>query len=110
AHARKILDELQKIPALRDVQFKQELDYPTVEVDIDREKAGLSGVTVQQVGQSALVATSSSRYVAMNYWVNTKTGVDYQVQVQVPVTRMTEPSQVEDLPIQQVSEGLNLMV
>ena len=41
-HAEKIAAAMKRIPFLRDVQFEQTLDYPTVEVDIDREKAGLS--------------------------------------------------------------------
>ena len=52
-HAEKIAAEMKRIPYLRDVQFEQTLDYPTVEVDIDREKAGLSGVTVEDVAQGA---------------------------------------------------------
>ena len=44
-HAEKIAAELKKIPYLRDIGFEQTLDYPTVEVEIDRELAGLIGVT-----------------------------------------------------------------
>jgi multidrug efflux pump subunit AcrB len=109
-HAGKILDEMKQIPFLRDVQFQQTLDYPTVEVDIDREKAGLSGVTTEQVGNGAIVATSSSRFIALNYWQNPKTGFDYQVEVLVPTARMTSSGQVETLPISQVSGTVNLMI
>ncbi len=42
-HAEKIRAEMKRIPSLRDVGFEQMLDYPSVEIDIDREKAGLSG-------------------------------------------------------------------
>ncbi len=84
AHALKVLVEMKKIPTLRNVQLYQQLDYPTVRVDINRQRAGLSGVTVKDVTDALLVGTSSSRYVAKNYWVNAKSGVDYQVQVQVP--------------------------
>ena len=52
-HAEKIAAEMKRIPFLRDVEFEQTLDYPTVEVDIDREKAGLSGATVEDVAQCA---------------------------------------------------------
>ena len=52
-HAEKIAAEMKQIPFLRDVQFEQTLDYPTVEVDIDREKAGLSGAKVEDVAQGA---------------------------------------------------------
>ncbi len=65
---------MKKIPSLRDVQLYQQLDYPTVRVDIDREKAGLSGVTVKDVTDALLVGTSSSRYVAKNYWRDPQVG------------------------------------
>ena len=45
-HAEKIAANMRRIPFLRDVEFVQSLDYPTVEVAIDREKAGLSGAKV----------------------------------------------------------------
>src|SRR6185503_17677002 len=96
-HAQRIKEEMAKIPQLRDVQLQQTLDYPTVEVDIDREKAGLSGVTTEQVGNAAIVATSSSRFIALNYWKNNKTGFDYQVEVLVPTARMTSSEQVARL-------------
>ena len=89
---------MKKIPSLRDVQLYQQLDYPTVRVDIDRQKAGLSGVAVKDVTDALLVGTSSSRYVVRNYWRDPKSGVDYQVQVQVPTQRMNRPQQVETLP------------
>src|SRR5206468_1429989 len=64
AHAGRIMAGMKKIPSLRDVQFQQELDYPTVPVEIDRERAGLSGATAQQVAHAAGVVSSSSPYGA----------------------------------------------
>ncbi len=92
------------------MQLYQQLDYPTVRVDIDRQKAGLSGVAVKDVTDALLVGTSSSRYVARNYWRDPKSGVDYQVQVQVPMQRMNRPQQVETLPLEKTSPDSNLMV
>jgi multidrug efflux pump subunit AcrB len=106
----KVQAELQANPNLRDVQIPQELDYPTVNVRIDRQKANLSGVTTEGVGRSVLEATSSSRMLYRNYWIDRKSGVSYQVQVQTPIQRMTAASQVETLPLERVSPGLNLMV
>ena len=103
-HALRVLDEMKKISSLRDVQLYQQFDYPTVRVDIDREKAGLSGVTVKDITDSLLVGTSSSRYVAKNYWRDPRTGVDYQVQVQVPIQRMNRPQQMETLPLKKVND------
>ena len=83
-HAQKIAIEMKRIPFLRDVLFAQTLDYPSVEVAIDREKAGLSGVTVEDVGKAVVPGTSSTRFVATNYWIDVKTGFDYLVEVLVP--------------------------
>ena len=80
----KVRDELARIPSLRDLQYAQTLDYPTVSVDIDRERAGISGVTVEEVARSLVTATSSSRFVVPNYWPDPKTGIGYQVQVEIP--------------------------
>jgi multidrug efflux pump subunit AcrB len=109
-HANKIKAEMEKISYLRDVQFNELLKYPSVEIDIDREKAGLSGVTAQQVGNAAIVATSSSRFIALNYWQNPKTGFDYQVEVLVPTEQMTSKEQVATLPIERINDSINLMV
>jgi multidrug efflux pump subunit AcrB len=108
--ANKIAAEMKRVPSLRDVQFQQTLEYPTVEVAIDRQKAGLSGVTAKGVGDSVIVATSSSRFIALNYWQDPRTGFDYQVEVLVPTERMTTPAQVETLPLLTLSESTNLMV
>ena len=110
SHALKVKEKMLAISCLRDVQFQQTLDYPSVDVTIDREKAGLSGVNVQQVGDSVLVATNSSRYIALNYWQNPKTGFDYQVEVLVPTQRMVSPLEVETLPLSVVNADTNLMV
>ncbi len=106
----RVRDEFRKIPSLRDVQIQQTLDYPAAPVTIDRQKAGLSDVTAEQVADSLLVATSSSRMVSRNYWQDPRSGVSYQVQVQAPILRMDSPAQIETLPIEHVTTGLNLML
>jgi multidrug efflux pump subunit AcrB len=109
-HAEKIATEMRRIPYLRDVLFAQTLDYPSVEINVDREKAGLSGVTVEDVGRAVVPGTSSTRFVALNYWVDVKTGFDYLVEVLLPPVRMTKASDVETLPIAPVNSLVNLMV
>jgi multidrug efflux pump subunit AcrB len=99
AFAEKVKAEMQQIHSLRDVQFGQPLDYPTVDIKVDRERAGQLGVTVQQVGRSLVAATSSSRFVQPNYWLDTKTGTAYQVQVEVPQSRMKSIEDVESIPV-----------
>ena len=99
AHAAKLKDELAKVPTLRDLQYAQALDYPTVSVDIDRERAGISGVTAEEISRSLVTGTSSSRFVVPNYWPDPKTGIGYQVQVEIPFAVMDSVKQVETIPV-----------
>lgn len=99
AYAQKLLDQLLRIEFLRDVQVSQSLDYPTIDVQLDRQRAGASGVTTSDVARSLIAATSSSRFVMPNYWPDPKTGIGYQVQVQVPQPLTRSPMDIETLPV-----------
>ena len=92
-------DELARIPALRDLQFGQALEYPAIQVDVNRQMAGQLGVNVDQVGRSFAAATSSSRFVAPNYWADPRTGIAFQVQVEVPQPRMTSLDDLRVIPV-----------
>jgi multidrug efflux pump subunit AcrB len=102
AFATKLRGELDKVSSLRDLQFGQVLEYPAIQVHVDRRMAGQLGVTVDQIGRSFSAATSSSRFVAPNYWADPRTGIAFQVQVQVPQPRMTT---LEDLRVVPVTGG-----
>ena len=99
AHATKIKAELAKIPYLRDLQFNQAQDYPTVEVAVNREKAGLAGATVADASKAIVTATSSSRFTTPVYWADPKTGQAFQVQVEVPPAKMTNLDELKNLPV-----------
>ena len=109
-HAEKIAGEMRKIGSLRDVEFQQALDYPTVEVEIDREKAGLSGASVEDLAHALVMATASTRFASLNYWVDIKTGFDYLVQLQIPPLRIDKPEDIETLPVETVNPLVNLML
>ena len=91
AFAEKLRAELAQIPSLRDIQFGQSLDYPTIDVQIDREKTGLAGLTPVDVSRALTLATSSSRFIVPNYWADPKSGIAYQVQVEVPRPVLRSP-------------------
>jgi multidrug efflux pump subunit AcrB len=57
------------------------------------------GVTAQEVGRAFLASTSSSRFVTPNYWADAKTGVAYQVQVQIPPAEISSLQNVENIPV-----------
>jgi len=105
AHAEKVLAELKKLPFLRDLQFAQPLDYPTIDVQIDRERAGQYGLTMANVARSLVAATSSSRFVDPNYWRDPASGNAFQIQVEIPQHRMASISDLADLPVMQNREA-----
>jgi multidrug efflux pump subunit AcrB len=97
--AEKIHARLQAMPALRDVQFAQALDFPTVDVNVNRERAGLLGVKVGDVTRSLVAATTSSRFTAANYWADPGSGVAFSVQVQIPQARTTSLEDLRNVPV-----------
>jgi multidrug efflux pump subunit AcrB len=94
-----VKDKMAAIPTLRDVQYAQLLDYPSLNIRVDRERAGQLGVTVQDVGQALVAATSSTRFIQPNYWAAPNTGVSYQVQVEVPQYLTNSVESVETIPV-----------
>ncbi|MBI3411924.1 MAG: efflux RND transporter permease subunit [Planctomycetes bacterium] len=99
AYAEKLQGELAKVASLRDLQFAQPLDYPAVAVEMDRERAGLSGVTASDVARPLVAATSSSRFTVPVFWADPKTGIGYQVQVEVPPFQMKSADEIGMVPI-----------
>lgn len=100
AHAQKLLEAFRKIPTLRDVQIAQDLEFPTVSVQIDRERAGLLGVEVEDIARSLVAATSSSRFTVPNFWADPKTGISFNIQVQIPEERTQSLEDLRNTPIQ----------
>jgi len=98
-YADKLRAKLAQVPTLRDLGFEQELDYPTVKVTVDRERAGVLGVTTDDVAKSVVAGTSSSRYTSANYWPDPKSGIGYQVQVEIPEQQLNSLEEVKNLPI-----------
>jgi len=109
AYAEKVLAALEKIRPLRDLQFEQPLDYPSVEVNVNRELAGQLGVSVEQVGRSVVAATSSSRFVTPNYWADPRSGIAYQVQVELPQSQVASIQDIANIPITR-SDALHPLV
>lgn len=99
AFALQIDDQLAKISQLRDLHIAQPLQYPSLNVDIDRERAGQLGLTVDQVARSVETATWSSRFVSRNFWQDPATGIGYQVQVEVPQNQMASIDDLSSIPL-----------
>jgi multidrug efflux pump subunit AcrB len=99
AHAQKLMEAFDKIPTLRDVQIAQDLEFPTVNVQIDRERAGLLGVEVEDIARSLVAATTSSRFTVPNFWADPKTGISFNIQVQIPEERTQSLEDLRNTPV-----------
>ncbi len=106
-YAEKVKAEMAKIKWLKDLQYGQPFDYPTVDIKIDRELAGQFKLTPAQIGKSLVPATSSSRYILLNFWMDRKTGVAYQVQVQVPQNQMQTIDSLKNFPTMLTEKNLH---
>jgi multidrug efflux pump subunit AcrB len=104
-HALKVQAQLVKLPFLRDLQFAQASDYPTLDINIDRERAGQFGLTMADVVHSVVPATSSSRFIQPNYWRDPNSGNAFQIQVQLPQNRMQSVDSVGNVPVMQNERG-----
>ncbi len=100
-YAEKLFTQMKTISTLRDLQFGQAFDYPRVKVEIDRERTGLAGLTVSEASNAMIAATSSSRYIVPVYWADPKSGIGYQVQLQVPPAQMNSLAEVGMIPVKQ---------
>jgi multidrug efflux pump subunit AcrB len=98
-YAQKIQREAAKLPFLRDLQFAQELNYPTMDININRERAGQFGLTMADVVRSVVPATSSSRFTQPNYWVDRNVGQAFQIQVELPQNRIQSVDALGTLPV-----------
>ncbi|PYR54182.1 MAG: acriflavin resistance protein, partial [Acidobacteria bacterium] len=99
AFAEKVRAELLKIDALRDLQYAQPLDYPSLQIQINRDRAGQFGVTPSDVARSLVAATSSSRYTDLNFWRDPGSGNGFQIQVEIPQAKMASIEDIADLPV-----------
>jgi multidrug efflux pump subunit AcrB len=99
-YSKKVLTKISSLDYLRDVQIRERFDYPTIEVNADRNKLGHNGLTMAGLGAALIPATSSSRYVHQNLWRDPSNGIAYSLQVQVPREYLTSIESFSKLPIQ----------
>ncbi len=97
--AQKVRTEMAKLSFLRDLQFAQAADFPTLDINIDRDRAGQFGLTMADVVRSVVPATSSSRFIQPNYWRDPNSGNAFQIQVQLPQNRIQNVESVGDVPV-----------
>ncbi len=108
--ATQVRDQIAALPGAVDAYVRQQVDYPTVKVNVDRIKANESGLTQQNVAQSLLISLSSSGQVAPNQWLNPQNGVNYQVAVQTPQYAVPTFEAMKRTPITALASGRTIQL
>jgi multidrug efflux pump subunit AcrB len=98
-YAQKLRHEISRLPFLRDLQIVQEANYPTMDININRERAGQLGLTMSDVVRSVVPATSSSRFTQPNYWRDDNSGQAFQIQVELPQNEIQSIDALGSLPV-----------
>ena len=98
-YADKVIDKLKQIPYLRDVQLAQPIKYPTLNIDIDRTRAAQMGVSLSDISHSLIAATSSSRFTEKSVWIDPRSNISYNVQVEVPENKMSSTNDISEIPV-----------
>jgi multidrug efflux pump subunit AcrB len=86
--AQRLQTQIARIPGAADVHIHQVVDYPVIQVNVDRSKAGLVGLTQRDVSNSLLISLSSSSQISPTQWLDWNTGVSYNVAIQTPQYRI----------------------
>jgi multidrug efflux pump subunit AcrB len=99
AIATKIAEQVRHTPGAADVRVQQVVNAPEMFFSIDRSRAEQSGLTTRDVASSLLISLSSSFQSAPNFWLDPKTGVNYQVAVQTPIYKMGTMAALATTPV-----------
>jgi multidrug efflux pump subunit AcrB len=103
--AQKLQNQIAGLPGAVDVFVRQRLDYPTLDVNVDRILANEAGLTQRDVASSLLISLSASGQVAPNQWLDPVNGVNYQVAAQTPQYKVDSFEAMQRTPITAPSGG-----
>lgn len=98
-YAKLLMANMNQVDYLRDIQIAQPVNYPALDITIDRVRAAQLGVDMSDISKSLIASTSSSQYTDKNIWIDEKAGFSYNVQVQVPLNQMNSESDLLQIPL-----------
>ena len=111
-YANALLRDIKRIPGVVDARIQQSQANQGFNINVDRTRAQLVGVTERDVTNSLVVNLAGSSQVAPTYWLNPQNQISYPIVMQTPQYSLDSLSQLENLPVnstggaQQVLGGL----
>jgi multidrug efflux pump subunit AcrB len=104
AVARKIGDAAKQLPGVSDVLIPQDIDAPSIRLNIDRVRASELGLSQKEVVSNVITALTSNAMIAPSYWVDPKSGNDYMMTVQYPEGTVQSFNDLRSIPLRGPSE------
>ena len=90
---------IRRVPAVSDTYIPQDLDYPSLRLNVDRAHASQLGFTQREVVDNVITALTSNGMIAPSYWIDPKNGNDYMMTVQYPETAVKTIADLTDIPL-----------
>jgi HAE1 family hydrophobic/amphiphilic exporter-1 len=97
--AQSLVRQIKALPGVSDVFIPQDLDYPGLEVDVNRARASELGLDPKQVIDNLITALTSDAMIAPSYWVDPRSGNNYFVTVQYPENQVTSLESLKAMPL-----------
>lgn len=97
--ASSIANQVRQLHGVSDVLIPQDIDYPALKINIDRERASLVGLSQKEVVDNVITALTSNQMIAPSYWVDPKSGNDYLLTVQYPENEVQSLNDLKEIPI-----------
>ena len=97
--ATRLAAQIRQTPRVAEVYIPQDIDYPSLHLDVDRLRAGELGLTQKEVVDNVITALTSNGMIAPSYWIDPKTGNDYMLTVQYPEQSIQTLSDLRQIPL-----------
>ena len=91
--------KIRALDGVGDVLVPQDVDYPSLKLDVNREMAGRLGLTSREVVDNVITALTSNAMILPNYWDDPKSGNSYELAVQYPESQIKSLQDLEQIPI-----------
>ena len=99
ATALQLASQIRAVPGVADVFIPQDIDYPALQLDVNRTRASELGLNQQEVVDNIITALTSNTMIAPSFWIDPKTGNDYMLTVQYPENQVKTLSDLKAIPL-----------
>jgi hydrophobic/amphiphilic exporter-1 (mainly G- bacteria), HAE1 family len=97
--AQQLTRKFRLIPGISDVYTPQDMDYPALQINVNRERASQLGLDPKEVIDNLITALTSNAMIAPSYWVDPKSGNNYFVTVQYPENQVRTVDDLKAMPL-----------